>query len=114
MAAAPQAIHFDHLPALRCFMEQHVFAVWDFMCLLKALQQQLAPSGSPWLPAEHPCFAGLINRLVMEEETDLLPVDFGGPLELSHFQIYRRAMQEVGAQYQAHRRLPAAGGPGGP
>ena len=82
---------------LRLFMQHHVFAVWDFMLLLKALQQQLAPSGSPWLPPPHPRAAGLINQLIAEEECDCLPVQLGGPCYLSHFEIYLLAMEEIGA-----------------
>ncbi len=91
----PQAI--DSMAGLRLFMEHHVFAVWDFMQLLKALQQHLAPSGGPWTPPSHPQLAGLINSLVAEEECDLLPNSLGGPLYLSHFAIYRKAMEEIGA-----------------
>ena len=82
---------------LQVFVEHHVFAVWDFMLLLKSLQQHLAPSGVPWTPPRHPHIAGLINNLVSEEECDCLPEDLGGPLHLSHFGIYRRAMEEIGA-----------------
>ena len=91
----PQAI--SSIADLRLFMEHHVFAVWDFMLLLKTLQQHLAPSGVPWVPATHPEIAGLVNSLVAEEECDLLPENLGGPLHLSHFAIYRRAMVEIDA-----------------
>ena len=91
----PQAI--TSIADLRLFMEHHVFAVWDFMLLLKTLQQHLAPSGVPWVPPTHPEIAGLVNSLVAEEECDLLPENLGGPLHLSHFAIYRRAMVEIGA-----------------
>ena len=91
----PQVI--TSIADLRLFMEHHVFAVWDFMLLLKALQQHLAPSGVPWVPPTHPEIAGLVNSLVAEEECDLLPENLGGPLHLSHFAIYRRAMVEIDA-----------------
>ena len=91
----PQAIH--SIAHLRLFVEHHVFAVWDFMLLLKTLQQHLAPSGAPWAPPRHPNLAGLINSLVAEEECDCLPDELGGPLHLSHFAIYRRAMVEIAA-----------------
>lgn len=91
----PQAI--TSIADLRLFMEHHVFAVWDFMLLLKTLQQLLAPSGVPWVPPTHPEIAGLVNSLVAEEECDLLPENLGGPLHLSHFAIYRRAMLEIEA-----------------
>ena len=91
------SLRIKTLEQLRLFMEHHVFAVWDFMLLLKSLQQQIAPSGMPWLPPKHPGVVGLINALVAEEECDCLPAELGGPLHMSHFSIYRRAMQEIGA-----------------
>ena len=91
----PEAI--TSIADLRLFMEHHVFAVWDFMLLLKSLQQHLAPSGVPWVPPRHPEIAGLVNSLVAEEECDVLPDSLGGPLHLCHFAIYRRAMLEIGA-----------------
>lgn len=92
-----QVLTIKSLPQLRLFMEHHVFAVWDFMLLLKSLQGILAPAGVPWLPPRHPRVAGLINELVTAEECDCLPVELGGPSYLSHFSIYHAAMQEVGA-----------------
>ena len=71
----PQAI--TSIADLRLFMEHHVFAVWDFMLLLKSLQQHLAPSGVPWVPPRHPEIAGLVNSLVAEEECDVLPENLG-------------------------------------
>ena len=93
----PLPLAITSIAHLRLFVEHHVFAVWDFMQLLKALQQHLAPSGAPWAPPKHPSIAGLINSLVAEEECDCLPDQLGGPLHLSHFAIYRRAMAEIQA-----------------
>jgi hypothetical protein len=82
---------------LKIFMEHHVFAVWDFMSLLKKLQKDLVPNGSPWIPSPNGNLVRFINEIVMEEESDQA---FGKGNEItytSHYQIYLDAMSEVGA-----------------
>ncbi|MCB1213909.1 MAG: DUF3050 domain-containing protein [Deltaproteobacteria bacterium] len=83
------------LTSLRCFMEHHVYSVWDFMSLLKYLQSQLAPSSYPWLPHGQPDLRRFINQLVLEEESDETnrPGHFS-----SHFELYQEGMKEVGAE----------------
>ena len=86
---------------LKIFMEHHVFAVWDFMSLLKKLQLDLVPSGSPWIPNPNGNLVRFINEIVMEEESDQA---FGSGNEItytSHYQIYLDAMSEVGASTNA-------------
>ncbi len=40
----------DSIENLRIFMEYHVFAVWDFICLLKELYHRLVTTRAPWFP----------------------------------------------------------------
>lgn len=84
------------LDELRVFMELHVFAVWDFMSLLKELQAKLAPHGSPWLPNQNTQAVRLINEIVLEEESDQALAD-SSDIFASHFQIYLNSMREVNA-----------------
>lgn len=82
---------------LKVFMEHHVYAVWDFMSLIKALQIHLAPTDVPWLPPKNPHHAHFINQLVLQEESDRAITDKPGVTHASHFESYRQAMVEVGA-----------------
>ena len=84
------------LDELRVFMEHHVFAVWDFMSLLKKLQQIYVPHGSPWIPNSNGNVVRFINEIIMEEESDQ-SFEKDGESYASHFEIYLEAMKEVGA-----------------
>ena len=83
----------DSIHHLHIFMKHHVFAVWDFMSLLKSLQQTFCNSCVPWLPPEDPIAARLINEIVLGEESD----EDGEDGIASHFGLYHRAMKRCGA-----------------
>ncbi len=79
--------------ALRTFMEYHVFAVWDFMSLLKSLQGQFCCLTVPWIPKASSLGSRFINEIVIGEETD----EDGAGGHCSHFELYHRAMTKFGA-----------------
>ncbi len=90
---------------LRVFMHHHIFAVWDFMSLIKYLQAQIAPTRVPWMPLGDPSLRHFINQLVLEEESDTAPAAGGGIRYASHFELYCQAMQEIGADSEMPRRF---------
>lgn len=83
------------LDSLHIFMKYHVLAVWDFMSLLKSLQNQITCTQLPWHPTAYPKeLVRMINEIVLGEESDL---DQDGQA-CDHFTLYLKAMNEVGAK----------------
>jgi len=82
---------------LHRFLESHVYAVWDFMSLLKALQEKLTCTTTPWFATKNPETRYLINEIVLAEETDLT---LDGK-RLSHYEMYLEAMKACGADTSA-------------
>lgn len=78
---------------LQCFLENHVYAVWDFMSLLKALQAKLTCTTTPWFATPNPETRYLINEIVVAEESDLT---LDGRRS-SHFEMYIEAMESCDA-----------------
>jgi hypothetical protein len=85
---------------LKIFMQHHVYAVWDFMSLIKSLQQFIAPATVPWSHPKNPRYANFINQLVLEEESDYALTNASSSTHASHFESYLLAMNEVGANIQ--------------
>jgi hypothetical protein len=81
------------LDDLKIFMQYHVYAVWDFMSLLKTLQNSLTSTSVPWFPKGLADSRYLINEIVVGEESDL---DLKGN-RISHFELYLDAMKQCGA-----------------
>ena len=106
----PIYTHVASVGDLRRFMEDHVFAVWDFMSLLKRLQQDMTCIRVPWFPADNAKAARLINDIVIGEETDVGP----DGSYISHLALYLRAMRDIGAstrRFEKFRSLVLVGVP---
>lgn len=84
----------NDLEDLRIFMQGHVFAVWDFMSLLKSLQRKLTCVELPWRPSPYgDWIVRMINEIVLGEESDIDPEGVAS----GHFSLYLKAMQEISA-----------------
>ncbi len=103
IVAHPLYSHIHTIQDVQIFTQYHVYAVWDFMSLLKGLQQQLTCVQYPWVPVGNANTRYLINEIVAGEESD---VDEQGN-RCSHFELYCRAMQQMGAATEAIEQLLA-------
>ena len=86
--------NIETIKDLQLFTENHIYAVWDFMSLLKALQIRLTCTKTPWLPNNNSQTAYLINEIVLAEETDINQVGE----RKSHYELYLDAMIDIGAK----------------
>jgi hypothetical protein len=93
LLAHPVYSQIQDLQGLQRFSETHVFAVWDFMSLLKSLQIGLTSVSIPWVPVGNADTRYLINEIVLGEESD---VDETGN-RISHFELYMKSMSQMGA-----------------
>ena len=85
-------------------MEAHVFAVWDFMSLLKSLQRHLSCVDVPWTPPADPAACRLVNEIVLGEEAD----EDGEGGYASHFDLYLKSMRGCDADTGPIGRFVAA------
>lgn len=92
----PVYAQVNDVQSLKVFMESHVFAVWDFMTLIKTLQRRITCIDVPWLPPQDATSARFVNDIVLAEETDEIKPGY----YVSHFELYLMAMEEVGADCQ--------------
>ncbi len=100
----PVYASIKNVDGLRIFMEHHVYAVWDFMSLLKSLQIELTCVQLPWVPKGNAKTRYLINEIVTGEESDVDPAgDY-----ISHFELYLRAMEQVGCNTRPIKHMVAA------
>lgn len=99
LVSHPLYTEMKSLEDVQSFMQHHIFAVWDFMSLVKYLQRELTCVSLPWMPKGSAQTRFLINEIVLGEESD---VDQNG-VRTSHFELYLKAMNEAGADTTAMR-----------
>ena len=97
----PVYARVDSVESMHTFMAYHIWAVWDFMCLLKGLQTNLTCVQVPWYPQGDRTLRRLINEIVVAEETD----EDGQGGYAAHFELYLEAMEQCGADAAPTQRF---------
>lgn len=90
LSAHPLYAKLQTLADIEYFMSVHVYSVWDFMNLLKTLQQTFTCVQVPWQPSPSATMARLINEIVLEEESDIIDGQ-----ATSHFSYYVNALKAI-------------------
>ena len=104
LVAHPVYSRVDSIENMHVFMSFHIWAVWDFMCLLKGLQVNLSCVQVPWFPHGDRTLRRLVNEIVVAEETD----EDGKGGYAAHFELYLEAMDQCGADSRdMHRFIDA-------
>ena len=93
--------NINSIPTLQIFMQNHVFAVWDFMALLKFIQNKVTCTQIPWIPASNPTVSRFFNEIVLSEESD----EISKGVYLSHFELYLKVMEEIGSDTSTIRNF---------
>jgi len=86
--------NINSIPNIQTFMQMHIFAVWDFMSLVKSLQNSLSCTTIPWTPNKNTNSTRLINDIVLCEESDFNAQG----VAMSHFEMYIEAMNQIDAK----------------
>ncbi|KOY51772.1 DUF3050 domain-containing protein [Polaribacter dokdonensis] len=78
---------------VKSFMENHIFAIWDYMSLMRALENNLRDNSVPWFPSNNGKNLKILYKILDEEE---YTIDASGSVK-SYFEMYLEAMEEIGA-----------------
>ncbi len=76
---------------IKCFVSYHIFAVWDFIKLLKSLQNKISIALREQFKECPSEMNRLIDEIVFAEKSDLYP--YGQPNK--DFDLYLRALAEI-------------------
>lgn len=79
---------------IKTYMEFQVWCVWDFMALLKSLEQGLLVGEIEWVPPLDGSIGAYIYEILLTEETDITDSGSG---RCSHFETYLKGMKQAGA-----------------
>ena len=90
----PLYTSLHNLDRVRVFMENHVFSVWTFMCLLKYLMNNLEESSTSywWTGVKHPSLYRALCEIWIDEAVDTINDGIQ-----SHLDLYLQSMEEIHA-----------------